>query len=646
MGAPKFKMRPSSNPVAMALWRADDQSKRTPSRAFSFPAVPKFLRFLPNYPRPAQMIKQDFVGIPQGRTLSFGCGVESGRKMPMRLSVGGVALMLLGASVALPQLAAQTQFVDVRERATIDYRNVSGEPEKRYIVSSLGNGVALFDYDQDGDLDIYLVNGAAVQGTRVVASSSNRLYRNEGAWRFTDVSEAAGVAHSGWGLGCAVGDVDNDGLPDLYITQIGKNLLFRNLGDGTFVDISELARVGNEGFGTSAAFFDADGDADLDLYVANYSESDVAELPLPGTRPSCRWFDVDVFCGPSGLSGESDVFYRNESDENHGGALVFTEATQEAGLFDASHAYGLGVVTGDYDGDGDQDVYVANDSVPNFLFTNDGSGGFVETAFLAGVAYSAEGLAQAGMGVDMADADGDGRLDLFVTNFSHDTNTLYRNFADDLFEDTTARWLARTESWFYLGWATRFVDFDNDGDQDLFVANGHVYPDASQANAKLRYAQRNQVFWNLGTGRFELGSFLGDDAMSVAESSRGGGFGDLDDDGDVDAVVVNIDGPASILRNELPRGANAVTLRLVGRSSNRDAVGARVVATIGGDELVREVHASGSYLSSSDLRLHFGLGTKTRIDKLLIRWPNGLVEERSGVDVKEARESLTFVEPR
>ncbi len=528
-------------------------------------------------------------------------------------------------------------FVEMREHAGIEYRNTTGELEKRYIVSSLGTGAALFDYDEDGDLDLYLVNGAGLKDGSVIPVGPNRLYRNEGDWRFRDVTEMAGVGHQGFGVGAAASDFDNDGLVDLYVTNLGENVLYRNRGDGTFVDVTERAGVGHAGYGTSAAFLDADGDADLDLYVANYVNLDFRRLPAPGSRPSCQWQGLPIFCGPSGLEAASDVYYRNL------GNGTFEDAGEEVGLVGNTPAYGLGVVVGDYDGDGDTDIYVANDSVPNFLFENDGNGNFREQALLAGVAYSAEGIAQAGMGVDMADLDGDGRLDLFVTNFSHDTNTIYRNFGGGLFEDATAKIMLRSDSWFYLGWATRFLDLDNDGDQDLFVANGHVYPRAGEAGSQLSYEQRNQIFWSSGSGRMEDFEFPTGDAMHAKASSRGGAFGDMDNDGDLDAVIVNIDAPPSLLKNELPGGGNALTLRLVGTVGNRDALGARVTLVAGSSRQVKEVHTSGSYLSSNDHRLHFGLGALERVDELIVRWPSGLEQKLGSV---AAGAFLTIVEGR
>jgi hypothetical protein len=539
--------------------------------------------------------------------------------------------------VAFLLLAAPPRFVEMREQAGIDYVNVTGEREKKYIVSSLGTGAALFDYDQDGDLDLYLVNGAPIEGTEVKEGGGNRLYRNEGGFRFQDVTAGAGVGDRGFGQGCAASDFDNDGFPDLFVSRVGSSVLYRNRGDGTFEDVTERSGASIGGWGTSAAFFDADADSDLDLYVALYSEHDPSKLPLPGSGANCRFIGVPVFCGPTGLEGAKDAYFRNQGDGR------FIEASEQSGLDDPSAAYGLGIVTGDTDSDGDPDLYVANDSMPNLLYRNEGGGRFTETALFSGVAYNTDGLAQAGMGVDLGDLDGDGNLDLFVTNFSHDTNTAYRNVGPGLFADATAEMSLRMPSWFYLGWATRFLDLDNDGDEDLFVANGHVYPEAERADPNTSYAQRNQVYWNRGQGRFEEEEFGPDGAMSEVFSSRGGAFGDIDDDGDPDAAIVNIDERPSLLRND-GGSSSWIGLRLVGTSSNRDALGARVVVTSGSLRQTKEVHSSGSFLSSSDPRLLFGLGERERAEEIRIRWPSG-TEERLE-DVPAGRYHLIVERPR
>ncbi|HXV63761.1 MAG TPA: CRTAC1 family protein [Vicinamibacteria bacterium] len=518
-------------------------------------------------------------------------------------------------------------FENVARESGMDFVNVSGEIDKPNITGSLGSGAALFDYDQDGDLDAFLVNGARTAGVEVRERLPNRLFRNMGGWRFLDVTAEAGVGDLGWGMGCAVGDYDNDGLPDLYLTNLGANALYRNLGDGTFRDVTDSAGVGDPSWGTSAAWIDADRDSDLDLFVVNYLDPSIRKVPsrsssmvhAPGVLGDiyCRFQDVPVFCGPAGLVGAADVFYRNEGDGR------FSLATHAFGIDDSAGAYGLGVVTLDYDGDGSIDVYVVNDAMPNQLYRNRNGQGFEEVGLTAGVAYNASGRAEAGMGVDAADVNRDGLLDLFVTNFSHETNTLYVNQGGGVFIDRTEELFPGRPSFSYLGWAVRFLDFDLDGDEDLFVSNGHVFPQIEGREVGTSYRQPNQIFEN-DRGRFSELALPGNDASRELESSRGVAFGDLDDDGMVDAVVVNIDSSASLLKNtgSLRGNRHWIGFRLIGRSVNRDGYGARVTLALGDFVLVREVHASG-YLSSSDLRVHFGIGNHDLVESARVKWPDG-----------------------
>lgn len=501
--------------------------------------------------------------------------------------------------------------VDVRAESGIDFVHDSGDPDKRVILSSLGGGAALFDYDGDSDLDVYLVRKGV-----------NRLYRSQGGLRFDDVTDYAGVSASGWSIGCAAADFDNDGLVDLYVTRIGANALYRNRGDGTFHDATAVMGVGDDGFGASAAFFDAEGDGDLDLYVANYVAPDQV-FPEPGSEPTCQWLGMAVMCGPRGLEGQEDVFYRNQGAK-------FVEAMKESGLEDQSRAYGIGVVSSDYDDDGDLDLYVANDTDPNYLFRNDGSGRFEEVGLLSGAAYSGSGATQAGMGVDFGDANGDGHLDIFVTNFSHETNTLYLGSSRGLFIDATEEVGLSTPSLGPLGWGTRFSDLDNDGDEDLFVANGHVYPNVERVDATTSYRQRNQVFLNDGRGNFVEAEAEADPSEGQ-KSNRGAAFGDLDDDGDPDVVINAIDDRPALLRNDLAEGAHFVGLVLVGTKSNRDAAGASVRVVSRGREQRKEAHASGSVLSSNDPRLLFGLGSAAVADEIHVRWPSGALTRLSAV---------------
>jgi len=551
-------------------------------------------------------------------------------------SMRAVAMVAAGLQLSggprgeLPRL-----FDNVTQESGIDFVNVSGETQKPNITGSLGSGAALFDYDQDGDLDVYIVNGARTTGVDVQERFPNRLFRNMGGWRFRDVTAEAGVGDLGWGMGCAVGDFDNDGLPDLYVTNLGPNALYRNQGDGTFRDVTEFAGVGDPSWGASAAWIDADMDGDLDLFVVNYLDPSIRKIPsrsgsmlhAPGVLGDiyCRFQDVPVFCGPAGLVGAADVFYRNEGDGR------FSLATHAAGLEDSAGAFGLGVVTLDYDGDGSTDLYVANDATPNQLYRNVNGSRFEEVGLTAGVAYSVSGRAEAGMGVDAADVNGDGLLDLFVTNFSHETNTLYINQGGGVFIDRTEELFPGRPSFAYLGWATRFLDLDLDGDEDLFVSNGHVFPQIEGRDAGTSYRQPNQVFENDG-GRFSEFALPADDASRELESSRGVAFGDIDDDGMVDAIVVNIDSKASVLRNTggLKGDRHWIGFRLIGRGVNRDGYGARVTLELGGVELVREVHTSG-YLSSSDLRLHFGIGNHNHVETARVLWPDGSEQRLEGL---------------
>ena len=516
-----------------------------------------------------------------------------------------LAVLLLAASGA--------QEIRLEEVTTtgIRYRNVSGEPEKRLIVSSLGAGAGLLDYDQDGDLDLYLVNGAPLEGRTPGEGRPNRLFRNEGAFRFSDQTDAAGVGDTGWGHGVAVSDVDNDGFPDLYVTNLGANVLYRNRGDGTFTRAPGAGGAPHPGFSTSAAFLDAEGDGDPDLVVLGYTADSIESLPLPGAAANCVWFGLPVFCGPSGLTPAEDGFFRNRGDG------TFEEASEAAGIRAADAGYGLGVVAGDLDGDGDTDFYVANDSSPNHLWINDGGGKFSERGLLAGTAYNMDGLAQAGMGVDAGDFDEDGGLDLFVTNFSHDTNTAYQNMGSGFFEDATTRNALRMPGWFYLGWGTRFTDLDADGWLDLFVGNGHVYPDAASAGSGTSYRMRNQVFRNRDGGGFVETAW-----ESPERASRGIAFGDLDGDALTDLVVVNVDDDATVLRNRSP--GRGVTVRPVGTRAPREGAGARVLfSNADGVRRRRETHRSGSFLSSSDPRLHLGSGGGEAVREVVVVWPGG-----------------------
>jgi hypothetical protein len=519
-----------------------------------------------------------------------------------------------GDVVEAPQRPA---FVDVAATAGVTLRTVSGSPEKEHIVECNTGGTALFDYDGDGDIDIFIVNGSRLGGYDPASAPRSELYRNDGEWRFSPVGAAAGVDHVGWGMGVSVADYNADGLPDLYLANYGANALYENRGDGTFAEVAAERGVDFAGWSSTAAFGDYDGDGDLDFYLANYIDFDPDYRPVD--MSFCSWRGIDVFYGPRGMPGEPDQFYRNQGA---GAGWSFREDGAAVGLADHDY-YGFAALAGDWDGDADLDIYIANDSTPNLLYRNDG-GVFSDVSLISATAYSEDGREQGGMGLAGGDYDGDGDFDLFVTNFSHDNNTLYENNGRGFFTDASFTSALGKDSITYLGWGTGFFDYDNDGDDDLFVANGHVYPAVDRHDLGTRYAQRNQLFENDGSGAFvEVGLDLGP-GMQVAKSSRGSAFADFDDDGDLDIAIVNIDDTPTLLRNDGGNRNNWLMVCLRDRGANPSAVGARVSAWRGGRRQAREVRAGTSYISQDDTRLHFGLGQADRADSLVVRWPDGV----------------------
>ena len=536
------------------------------------------------------------------------------------------ALSGLVATVAVawtPCLAAAPpDFVlrDVAAEAGITWRNVCGSAErKRFILEENGSGAALFDYDGDGDLDLYLVNGSSFEILDGEAPPvRDALYRNDGAapdgtWRFVDVTERAGLGSTAWGFGVAAGDVDGDGDDDLYVGQFGPNRLYRNRGDGTFVDITEESGTAGDAWSQSAAFADFDGDGDLDLYVANNLVFDLANLPNDG-RP-CDYRGLETACGPVGFPAAPDILYLND------GGGRFTDISIAGGIREPEPRFGLGTALGDLDDDGRVDLYVANDSGPNFLFRNlgpvDGVPRFEEIAFPYGVAMSEDARPQAGMGVDAGDLDGDLDLDLFVTNFSYDHNTLYRNLGG-FFQDITYPSGLGGPSRLPMGWGTRLVDLDHDGDLDLYVANGHIYPEVEGSGET--FAQADQLFLNRGDGRFvEASERILRDGVKV---SRGVAFGDIDLDGDLDAAILEMGSTPSLLRNEGGAEAGAWIAVESGRPG-ACAEGVRVLATAAGVTRRRDLSRAGSYGSSSEPRAHFGLGAAARVERIELRWADG-----------------------
>jgi len=506
--------------------------------------------------------------------------------------------------------------VAFEEGARLSARSYCGSPTKDHVLESGGSGVALFDYDGDGRLDVYVVTAAELTATRERVAHRNALYRNLGGWKFEDVSKQAGVDAAAWGNGVCAGDFDGDGHLDLYVTNWGPNLLFRNRGDGRFVEVAAQAGVAASGWSTGCAFFDADADGDLDLYVARYVETTWDEVVR--AQRTLTWRNGPrIMVGPAGLPGEADLYFENQ------GSGRFVEASEAHGLGDPARAYGFGVVATDYDDDGLVDLFVANDSNPNFLYRNRGDGRFESVGLLAGVAVNAEARAQAGMGVDAGDYDGDGRTDLVLTAFAHDTNTLYRNLDGRQFEDAAAASGLNARTFSRMSWGAAFLDADLDGRLDLFFANGHIFADIGDyPQLGESFAQKNQLLLN-EDGRFRDVSQSAGGGLQVAKVSRGLAVGDLDDDGDPDLVVSNMDDTPTLLENRQRTGHHWVAFRVVSPTTNRFAIGAKVTVDASGSKQFREIRSGGSYLSQSDLRPLFGLGDYSGPVDVEVRMPGG-----------------------
>jgi len=539
------------------------------------------------------------------------------RREWLRQSLSGVCFIVpvfANDKLGQPILAPGPWFTDVAKEAGLDaFRNTCGTLVKDYLVEEMGNGVALFDYNNDGLLDIFLVNGSSFEllDNPSLPRTSSRLFRNNGDGTFTDVTRQSGLINEGWGMAAAAADFDNDGYTDVFITNFGANALFHNNGNGTFTNITRDAGLEGGNWSSGCSWGDFDGDGRLDLYVARYVDFDRAKIPTPGAAKYCLYRGVPVACGPQGLVGLPDLFYHNEGNGK------FREVSNDVGIRDSALAFGLGVAAFDFDNDGFLDIFVANDSMPNYLWRNKGNGTFEDVAMEAGCAVSADGRPQSNMGIAVGDYNNDGWMDLLVTHFSEDYDALYRN-TNGQFDDVTFEAGLGTVTFTKLGWGVGFIDYDNDGWKDIFIAQGHIYPQADKAGNK--WNQPDMLFRNLRNGRFALVDNHESGLLDV-HSSRGAAFGDLDNSGRIWAVVNNIDEQPYLYKPGGPSGS-WVRFKLTGTKCNRDAIGARVRVTAGGVTQTDQVRSGDSYFSTNDLRLHFGLGEATSIDRVEIRWPD------------------------
>jgi hypothetical protein len=533
-------------------------------------------------------------------------------------SLAAAALAAAGAAVSGQPVAPG--FVNIAPRAGIDFRHINGASAVRYLPEIMSGGGLFFDYDNDGWEDLFLVDGGSFVDPAVAARARHRLYRNRGNGTFEDATARAGIGHGQYGMGACAADFDNDGFVDLYVTNVGPNTLYRNSGGKSFSDVTRAAGVGSSSFGASCAFADFDRDGYVDLFVVNYVDARLDNNVFCGDAAA----KLRVYCHPLNFAPLASVLYHNN------GNGTFTDISQRAGI-GQHRGNGLGVVVGDYDDDGWPDIFVANDTTPNFLYHNEGAGVFKEVALASGVSVAADGRPRAGMGTDFGDYDNDGRLDLFVTNHELETHTLFRNLGRGLFAETTTESGVGVETLPYVGFGTQFFDYDNDGDLDLAVVNGHVMNDSGHFRRGSKEAQRKLLFRNEGGGRFrEVGRTSGT-GFSTEAVGRTLAVADIDNDGALDLLVTNNGGSAELLRNDGGSGNNAVLLKLVGTKSNRGAIGARVRLTAGAATQMREIKGGSSYLGESDLRVHFGIGRATEISRIEIRWPSGGTETLQNV---------------
>jgi len=535
------------------------------------------------------------------------------------------ATCVAAAGATQPPATAALLFRDIAKDAGITFQHHAA-PEKKFIVESMSGGVALFDYDNDGLPDIYFVDSLTVETAGNPNAARSALYHNLGHGRFEDVTEKSGLAHPGWGMGVCTADVDGDGWQDVYVTGIGGNRFYHNRHDGTFEDITGRAGVGAGGWSAGCGFADYDHDGQLDLFVSRYVKIDLARLPEFGKDKTCEYRGIAVQCGPRGLPGESDLLFHNDGNGH------FTDVSEKAGVADPRGYFGLGIAWFDYNDDGWPDLYVANDSTPNFMYVNQKNGTFKEQAFPLGVAVSEDGAEQGSMGVALGDYDHSGRFSLFVTNFAEEYNALYRNEGDH-FSDVSFRSRTAASSLPYVGWGDAFLDYDNDTWDDIIAVNGHVYPQLEKVKmgASAGYRQRKLLYRNLGDGTFEDVSMKYGPVLTDERVSRGLATGDLDNDGRIDVVINDLDGSPQILHNELEARGTWLIVKLKGAAPNTDAIGAMITVTVGSTRQRALVMSGTSYISQNDMRQHFGLGSAESVDSIEVRWPDGTTTKQEQV---------------
>lgn len=564
-----------------------------------------------------------------------GTAIYSGREMNfLRLSF----FLTLPAAVSLWQASAPAEFrvsfVNIAKSAGLTHKTIYGDERKnKYLLETTGCGVAWFDYDNDGWLDLFFVNGTRFAGIVKGQEPTNHLYRNNRNGTFTDVTDKAGLRRTGWGQAVCVGDYDNDGFDDLFVSYFGKNALYKNNGNGTFTDVTDKAGVGlnKTKWGSGSAFLDYDKDGDLDLFVGSYIDFDVKTAPTPETGP-CLYKGLMVACGPPGLTGGVNTLYQNN------GNGTFTDVSEKSGIRKTLGTYALGVLVADFDNDTWPDIYVANDSSPAALYHNNKDGTFTDIGAESGAAYSGDGKPQAGMGVSAGDFDGDGWLDIFKTNFSGDTSTLYRNLGKNSFDDVTfAGGIGLNTRW--LGWGCGFFDPDNDGWLDILLVNGHVYPEVEKLTTEAGYPQRKVLYRNLRNKSFQDVTEKIGGALLEPTASRGCAFGDFDNDGDVDVVINPVNEAPVLMRLDTPApkdgGNNWIAVKTIGAKSNRGGIGARIKCVTENRTQINEVRSGGSYYSQNDLRVHFGLGKAGKVKTIEVSWPSGKVDVLKDVAVNQ-----------